>query len=148
MVLDSRTVRASVNAPKETTGLDPGKRSQGRNRGIATDVIGLVIAVFVVAASVHDHAIGTTLLDKVAAGAPTATKAWVDAGFKETVVEHGARLGIDVEIVQRELGTKGFTRSRSGGWSSRLSAPPCCTDVSCVTMRPDRPARRPGSTGP
>ncbi|WP_030800748.1 IS5 family transposase [Streptomyces sp. NRRL S-337] len=109
VVLDSQTVRASVNAPKETTGLDPGKRSPGRKRGIATDVIGLVIAVIVVAASVQDNAIGTTLLDKVAASAPTVTKAWVDAGFKEVVVEHGARLGIDVESVQREPGTKGFT---------------------------------------
>ncbi|MEU6393056.1 transposase [Streptomyces sp. NPDC046939] len=47
VVLDSQTVRASTNAPKETTGLDPGKRSPGRKRGIATDVIGLVIAVLV-----------------------------------------------------------------------------------------------------
>nr|WP_107057663.1 IS5 family transposase [Streptomyces sp. NRRL S-646] len=109
VVLDSQTVRASVNAPQETTGLDPGKRSPGRKRGIATDVIGLVIAVLVVAASVHDNAIGTALLDKVTATAPTVTKAWVDAGFKEAVVEHGARLGIDVEIVQREPGTRGFT---------------------------------------
>lgn len=108
-VMDSQTVRASVNAPQETTGLDPGKRSPGRKRGIATDVIGLVIAVLVIAASVHDNAIGTALLDKVTATAPTVTKAWVDAGFKEAVVEHGARLGIDVEIVQREPGTRGFT---------------------------------------
>lgn len=108
VVLDSQTVRASANAPKETRGLDPGKRSPGRKRGIATDVIGLVIAVIVVAASVHDNAIGTALLDKVARAAPAVTKAWVDAGFKEAVVEHGARLGIDVEIVQRDAGSKGF----------------------------------------
>ncbi|MGP8304507.1 transposase [Streptomyces inhibens] len=106
--MDSQTVWASVNAPKETTGLDPGKRSPGRKRGIATDVLGLVIAAVVVAASVHDNAIGITLLDKVAALAPTVTKAWVDAGFKNAVVEHGARLGFDVEIVQREPGAKGF----------------------------------------
>lgn len=109
VVLDSQTVRASVNAPKETTGLDPGKRSPGRKRGIATDVIGLVIAVIVVAASVHDNAIGITLLDKVADSAPTVTKVWGDAAFKGAVVEHGARLGIDVEIVHREPDTKGFT---------------------------------------
>ncbi|MCX5097533.1 transposase [Streptomyces sp. NBC_00365] len=59
--------------------------------------------------SVHDHAIGIALLDKVAATAPTVTKGWVDAGFKQAVVEHGARLGIDVEIVQREPGARGFT---------------------------------------
>ncbi|MGW0702303.1 IS5 family transposase [Streptomyces sp. NPDC002867] len=108
VVLDSQTVRASMNAPKDTTGLDAGKRSPGRKRGIATDVLGLLIAVVVVAASAHDNAIGIVLLDKVAASAPTVTKAWVDAGFKNAVVEHGARLGINVETVQREVGARGF----------------------------------------
>ncbi|MER6046611.1 IS5 family transposase [Streptomyces sp. NPDC001793] len=108
VVLDTQTVRASTNAPKETTGLDPGKKSPGRKRGIATDVLGLVIAVVVVAASVHDNAIGITLLDKVVQAAPAVTKAWVDAGFKNAVVEHGANHGIDVEIVQRQPGVRGF----------------------------------------
>ncbi|MFF2808088.1 IS5 family transposase [Streptomyces sp. NPDC058000] len=109
VVLDSQTVRASANAPKDTTGLDPGKKSPGRKRGIATDVLGLIIAVVVTATSVHDNAIGIALLDKVAAAAPTVTKRWVDAGFKQAVVEHGADLGNDVEIVQREPGARGFT---------------------------------------
>lgn len=109
VVLDTQTVRASVNAPKETTGLDPGKKSPGRKRGIATDVLGLVIAVVVAAASVHDNTIGIALLDKVAVAAPTVTKVWTDAGFKNAVVEHGIRLGIDVEVVHREPGQRGFT---------------------------------------
>jgi transposase len=109
VVLDSPTVRASVNAPRETTGLDPGQKSPGRKLGIAADVLGLLIAVVVTAASVHDNAIGIALLDKVAAAAPTVTKGSVNAGFKQAVVEHDAGLGIDVEIVQREPGTRGFT---------------------------------------
>jgi hypothetical protein len=36
------------------------------------------------------------------------TKALVDQGFKTTVVEHGTRLGIDVEIVQRNPQQVGF----------------------------------------
>ncbi len=63
----------------------------------------------VVAASVHDHTIGTALLDRVAAAAPSIRKAWVDAGFTNTVVAHGAGLGIDVEVVGRAAGTRGFT---------------------------------------
>ncbi|MFI1434526.1 hypothetical protein [Streptomyces lydicus] len=62
-----------------------------------------------VAASVHDHAVGIAPLDKVAVTAPAVTKSGVDAGFKQALVEHGARLGIDVEIVQREPGTRGAT---------------------------------------
>lgn len=108
VVLDTQTVRASLNAPAATTGLDAGKKSPGRKRGIATDVLGLLIAVLVTAASVHDNAIGTALLDKVAAHNPSVAKAWVDAGFKNAVAAHGAALGIDVEVVQRDPGVKGF----------------------------------------
>ena len=42
------------------------------------------------------------------AKAPTVTKALVDQGFKHSVVEHGARLGIAVEIVQRNPDQTGF----------------------------------------
>lgn len=38
IVMDAQTVHASGNALKETTELDPGQRSRGRKRGIATDV--------------------------------------------------------------------------------------------------------------
>ena len=62
----------------------------------------------VVAASVHDNAIGTALLDKIMAHNPGVTKAWVDAGFKDTVAVHGAMLGVDVEMVRGDPETKGF----------------------------------------
>jgi transposase len=108
VVLDSQTVHASVNAPADTTGLDAGKRSPGRKRGIATDVLGLLVAVVVAAASVHDNAVGIALLDRVHAAAPTVTKAWVDAGFKNAVIAHGAALGVDVQVVARNPAAKGF----------------------------------------
>ncbi len=81
-----------------TTGRDAAKKVPGRKRGLAVDVLGLVIAVVVLAASVHDNAFGTALLDKVAAGTSTVTKALVDQGFKKTVVDHGAGLGIAVPV--------------------------------------------------
>ncbi|WEB44485.1 hypothetical protein MOV08_37825 [Streptomyces yunnanensis] len=34
VVLDSRTVRAWVNAPKDTTGLDPGKRARAASQAL------------------------------------------------------------------------------------------------------------------
>jgi hypothetical protein len=66
VVLDSQSVRAATGVPKSTTSLDAAKKTPGRRRGLAVDVIGLIIAVVVVAASVHDNAIGAALLDKVA----------------------------------------------------------------------------------
>jgi transposase len=101
VVLDAQSVHAAVNVPASTTGKDAAKKVPGRKHGIAVDVMGLIIAVVVMAASVHDNAIGTALLNKVAARSRTVSKALVDQGFKNTVVEHGQELGIDVEIVER-----------------------------------------------
>jgi len=62
----------------------------------------------VVAASVHDNAIGSALLDKLAPMGTVRT-ALVDQGFKASVVEHGAKLGIDVQILARNPANTGFT---------------------------------------
>jgi len=80
----------------------------GRKRGLAVDVLGLVIAVVVLAASAHENAAGTALLDKVAASTPTVSTALVDQGFKSAVVAHGASAGIDVQVVERNPADKGF----------------------------------------
>ncbi len=108
VVIDSQSVHAAVNVPAVTTGKDAGKKVPGRKKGIAIDVIGLIIAVVVLAASAHDNKIGAALLDRVAAATPTVTKALVDQGFKTSVVDHGRKLGIDVDIVQRNPQETGF----------------------------------------
>jgi transposase len=108
VVLDTQSIRAANHVPAATTGKDAGKRVPGRKRGLAVDVLGLIIAVVVMAASVTDNQVGVRLLDKVVAHTPTVTKAWVDAGFKDDVAIHGAVLGIDVEQVKRNDTTAGF----------------------------------------
>lgn len=108
VVLDSQSVHAAVNVPAAGTGRDAAKKVPGRKRGIAVDVLGLIIAVVVLAASAHENRIGTALLSQVATRSDTVTKALVDQGFKNAVVEHGAGLGIDVEIVERNPQEKGF----------------------------------------
>jgi len=109
VVLDTQSIHAAAGVPAETTGRDAAKKVPGRKRGLAVDVLGQVIAVVVLAASVHDNAFGTALLDKVAAGSGgTVTKALVDQGFKKTVVDHGQQVGIDVEVVERNPAETGF----------------------------------------
>ncbi len=108
VVLDTQSIRAANHVPAATTGKDAGKRVPGRKRGLAVDVLGLIIAVVVMAASATDNAIGVKLLDKVVAHTPTVTKAWVDSGFKDDVAIHGAVLGIDVEVVKRSDSATGF----------------------------------------
>ncbi|MFI7640601.1 IS5 family transposase [Nonomuraea sp. NPDC049400] len=109
VVLDTQSVHVAAGVPATTTGRDAAKKVPGRKRGLAVDVFGLVIAVVVLAASAHENTAGTALLDRVAAQTSgTVTKALVDQGFKNTVVDHGAGLGIDVEIVERNPADQGF----------------------------------------
>lgn len=108
VVLDTQSLRAANHVPATTTGKDASKKVPGRKRGLAVDVLGLIIAVVVMAASATDNQVGVRLLDKVVAHTPTVTKAWVDAGFKDDVAIHGAVLGIDVEQVKRTDSTAGF----------------------------------------
>ncbi|WP_408607452.1 transposase [Kitasatospora mediocidica] len=76
VVLGTQSLHAAAGVQAVTTGRDAAKKVPGRKRGLAVDVLGLVIAAVVPAASVHDNAFGTALLDKVAAGtAGTVTKA-------------------------------------------------------------------------
>lgn len=109
VVLDTQSLHAAAGVPASTTGRDPAKKVPGRKRGLAVDVLGLVIAVAVLAASTHDNAAGVTLLDQAAQHAGgTVEKALVDQGFKNQVIAHGAGLGIDVGIVERNPQDKGF----------------------------------------
>ncbi|SDQ58301.1 Transposase [Thermostaphylospora chromogena] len=110
VVLDTQSVHAAAAVPSDTTGRDAGKKVAGRKRGLAVDVLGLVIAVVVLAASAHDNTAGIALLDRVAAATPPGSvrTALVDQGFKNAVVTHGATLGIDVKIVERNPAGKGF----------------------------------------
>ena len=108
VVLDTASLHAAVNVPAAVTGKDANKKVPGVKRGLAVDIIGLIIAVVIMAASVHDNTIGTALLDKIAARTPTVVKALVDQGFKKSVVDHGQQLGIEVDIVQRNPDQTGF----------------------------------------
>lgn len=108
MILDTQSVRAAAGVPKTTTGLDANKKVSGRKRGLAVDVLGLIIGVVVLAASAHDNAAGTTLLDQAAERCGMRLeKALVDQGFKDEVVIHGALLDITVEVVRRNRADQG-----------------------------------------
>ncbi|MEU6541261.1 hypothetical protein [Streptomyces sp. NPDC047000] len=67
-----------------------------------------MIAVVVAATSAHENAVGIALLDKVAADTDTVEKTLVDQGFKNAVVAHGQKAGIEVEIVEHNPAQTGF----------------------------------------
>jgi transposase len=107
-VIDTQSVKTSANVPAASQGYDAGKKIAGRKRSIVTDTLGLLIAVLVTAASVSDGAAGLPLLTQVAAENPTITKTWADSAYRTKVIEGGAALGIDVEVVRRDPATRGF----------------------------------------
>lgn len=99
--------------------------------------------MLVTAASVSDTAAGVTLLSCIAAAHPHIRKAWVDAGYRTTAIDHGARLGIDVHPVQRPPGVKGFTVIRDAGRSNGASGGSCTTAGSPVTTKPTHTVPKP-----
>ncbi len=123
VVLDSQNVKTSCPpATSVSPARDAAKKIKGRNRHIATDSLGLLLAVIVTATSVQDSAGGRRLLDTVSTDHPTVIKAWVDGGYNTAVRAHGARLSVDVEVVPRPVG-KGFhvqprrwVAERTFGW--------------------------------
>ncbi|MFI6463610.1 IS5 family transposase [Streptomyces sp. NPDC050538] len=108
-VIDAQSVKASTSVPARSQGIDAGKKIVGRKRSIITDTLGLLLAVLVTAAGVQDSTAGRTLLEQAAADHPGLRKVWVDGGYRKHFVEHAATLGINLQIVQRTPGTRGFT---------------------------------------
>ncbi|WP_406118086.1 hypothetical protein [Streptomyces sp. NBC_00989] len=66
---------------------------------------------------------GRTLPQQAAADHPGLRKAWVDGGCRKHFVEHAAGLGIDLEIIRRTPGARGFTTGESTiSWLDPASA--------------------------
>jgi transposase len=83
-VVDAQSVKTSNNVVESSQRIDAGKKINGRKRHLITDTLGLVLTVLVTAASVHDSVGGKQALT---------------GGYQTSVIRHGARLGIDVEVV-------------------------------------------------
>ncbi|MGX1267088.1 transposase [Streptomyces phaeoluteigriseus] len=107
-MLDAQSVKTSANVPAASQGIDAGKKIAGRKRHIGVDTLSLLLAVWVTAASVSDNAGGIHLLSHIAEAHPGITKAWADTGYRTKAIDHGATLGIDVEVTRRGPGQKGF----------------------------------------
>ncbi|MFD9637610.1 transposase [Streptomyces violascens] len=87
----SRTVKTSADVHREDQGTDAGKRIVGLERDLGCDALGLLLVVLVTAAGICDTAAGATLLSRSAAAHSRLRKAWVDAGYRTTTIEHSSR---------------------------------------------------------
>ena len=87
-------------------------QDKGRKRHVATDVLGLLLVVLVTAASVQDTTGGRAVVEHVAAHHPGVTTAWVDSGYKQSVIDRGAQHGIEVLVVTKDPQQRGFKPQR------------------------------------
>jgi transposase len=106
-IIDSQSVKTSCDVGETSQGSDAGKKIKGRKRHIATDTLGLLLVAIVTAASVQGSNGGQQVLDQLAGTYPSVTTAWVDGGYNNTAIRHGAQRGIRVEVVKRP-NSKGF----------------------------------------
>lgn len=136
-------MKTSTGVPAASQGVDAGKKIVGRKRSIVTDTLGLLLAVVVTAAGVQGSVAGTHLVNALATAHPTIRKVWVDGGYRQHLVEHAARLGIDVEIVRRTPGARGFTPSRNDGLSNAPMDGRCSTAAWHATTKPSPNAPKP-----
>ncbi|MEU5937307.1 transposase [Micromonospora sp. NPDC047187] len=54
-IIDSQSVKGADTVSRESRGYDAGKKINGRKRFIVTDTLGLLVTVWVLAASWHDQ---------------------------------------------------------------------------------------------
>lgn len=82
-VLDSQSVKSAAGV-RQAVGFDAGKQIKGRKRFITVDTLGLVLRVFVTAASTPEREGGKTVLNRVRKRGKAVSRLhtiWVDGGF-------------------------------------------------------------------
>jgi transposase len=111
-IIDSQSVRAADTVHHDTRGYDCGKKVNGRKRFIVTDTLGLLVAVWVLAASWQDRdgAKGALL----AAYATTPIRhVFADSGFAGRLVDWARDiLRTTLEIVRKPADQQGFVVHR------------------------------------
>jgi transposase len=107
-IIDSQSVKGADTVGRDSRGYDAGKKINGRKRFIATDTLGLLLVVCVMAASVQDRDGAKTTLLSLYLVTPV-RYVFADAGFAGTLVDWTQRvLRTVLHIVRKAPGQIGF----------------------------------------
>src|SRR6266508_1093813 len=91
-IIDSQSVRAADTVPRHSRGWDAGKKVNGRKRHLAVDTMGLLLVVWVTAASVQDRDAARPLLWRLRMTYRGIRLCWADAGYAGKLVAWAAEL--------------------------------------------------------
>jgi putative transposase len=109
-ILDAQSVK-TVEESAPISGDDGHKCLKGRKRHLLVDTLGLPIAIYVTPADLSDPAGARKLLAGLAFRVPRLKKIWADAAYRGKDLADWCRQqgdGWELEIVEREPGTRGF----------------------------------------
>ncbi|WFE26131.1 IS5 family transposase [Solwaraspora sp. WMMD791] len=108
-IIDSQSVKGADTVGSDSRGYDAGKKINGRRRFIVTDTMGLLVTVWVLAASWQDRDGGRGALVAAMAATPSLRLVFADQGFAGRFVDWcDSVLGLAVEIVRPPAGQRGF----------------------------------------
>jgi putative transposase len=108
--MDSQSVK-TVEESACICGYDAHKCMKGRKRHLLVDTLGLPIASYVTPADVHDTVGARKLLGGLTFFVPRLKKIWADAAYRGRELAAWCREegGWELEVVEREPGTRGFS---------------------------------------
>ena len=108
--MDSQSVK-TVEESAGISGFVAHKHVKGRKRHILVDTLGIPISIYVTPADTHDTKGARCLLAGLKYFVPRLKKIWADAAYsgQELAVWCQAEGGWELEVVEREPGTRGFS---------------------------------------
>jgi transposase len=127
-VMDAQSVDGSDTVGADSRGYDGAKLRDGRKRHILTDTYGFLLEVTVTPANVHDSKAAPELIEAFMAEPGRMLKlAWADSAYQgQALAQAFAAHGVEVDVVRRSDGTRGFVVlarrwvvERTLGWLSR-----------------------------
>jgi putative transposase len=126
-IMDSQSVK-TVEESARIRGYDAHKCVKGRKRHLLVDTLGLLIAVYVTPADMHDTQGARRLLAGLKIFVPRLQKIWADAAYRGKTLADWCQAegGWELEVVERTPGVRGFSVQpkrrvveRTFGWLSR-----------------------------